>query len=162
MVRLVPCRALPETLLSLLTIYPACCQLCGHRTRAFWGRFERLPRRTYSRVPVLYPAWFRPVDHPAPRWGYQATILDISLGGCLLKGRPLAPLHTCLRLEFEVSDNEAPIAVEEAVVCSHLSRGMGLAFAKIRPADKRRIGWIIRCRLAGTWPAANRGLLPRV
>lgn len=161
MVRLVPCRALPETLLSLLTIYPACCQVCGHRTRAFWGRFERLPQRTYSRVPVRYPAWFRPFDLPAPRWGYEATILDISLGGCLLRGRPVAPLQTRLRLEFEVSENEAPIAVDEAVVCAHPSRGMGLAFLRIRQADRRRIGGIIRGRLAGSWPAANRRLLPR-
>ena len=162
MVRLVPCRALSESLLSLLTIYPACCQICGQRTRAFWGRFERLPQRTYSRVPVSYPAWFRPFDRPTPRWGYEATILDLSLGGCLLRGRPVVPLHTALRLEFEVSENEAPIAVKEAVVCSHPLRGMGLAFVRIRPADRRRIGGIIRDRLAGTWPAANRRLLPRV
>lgn len=157
--RLVPCRDIQETLLTWLTIYPTCCQLCGHRTRAFCGRVERLPRRTFSRVPVRYPAWFRPLDQPAPRWGYEATILDLSVGGCRLKGRPVPPLNSRLRLDFEVSDDEAPVAVDVAVVCSHPSRGMGLAFVKIRQAEKRRIGRLIRSRLAGTWPAANRRLL---
>lgn len=161
MVRLVPCRTFRETFLSLGTIYPVCCQLCGHRTLAFWGRFESLPQRTFSRVPVRFPAWFRPYERPAPRWGYEGTILDLSVGGCRLKGRPLPPIDTCVRLEFEVSDNEAPVAVEKAVVCSHSPRGMGLAFVKIRGAEKRRIGRIIGARLTNTWPAANRRLQPR-
>lgn len=161
MVRLAPRRALRETLLGLLTIYPVCCQLCGHRTLTFWGRFERLPQRTFSRVPVRFPAWVRPLDHPAPRRGHEAAIVDISVGGCRLKGRAVAPLDTRLRLEFEVSDNEAPIAVEEAVVRAHPSHGMGLAFIKIRRAEQRRIARIIFSRLASTWPAANRRLRPR-
>ncbi len=162
MVRLVPRRAFRETLLSLLTIYPVCCQLCGHRTLIFWGRFEYLPQRTFSRVPVRYPAWFRPFDRPAPRWGYEGTILDLSVGGCRLEGRSVAPIDTCLRLEFEVSDNEAPVAVEEAVVRAHSSRGMGLAFVKIRKAEKRRIGRIVGTRLANVWPAAKRRLQTRL
>lgn len=161
MVRLGPRRALRETFLSWLTIYPVYCQICGHRTLAFWGRFEPLPQRTFSRVPVRFPAWFRPFDHPAPRWGYVATVVDLSVGGCRVKGHPVVPLDSRLRLEFEVSDNEAPVAVDEAVVRSHPSRGMGLAFVKIRQAEKRRIGRIIRGRLGRTWPAMNRRLLPR-
>ena len=161
MVRLVPRRAWRETLLSLLTIYPVCCQLCGHRTLAFWGRFESLPQRTFSRVSVRYPAWFRPVDKPAPRWAYEGTILDLSVGGCRLRGYAVAPIDTAVRLEFEVSDNEAPVAVEEAVVCSHSLHGMGLVFVKIRKAEKRRIGRIIGSRLANTWPAVNQRLEAR-
>lgn len=155
LVRLVPCRALRERLLGLLTIYPLCCQLCGHRTLRLWGRFERLPQRTFSRVPVQYPAWVRPFEQPASRWGYGATVVDLSVGGCRLRGRPLAPLDSRLRLEFEVSDNEAPIAVEVAVVRSHLARGMGLAFVSLRPAEQRRIARIVRRRLASLWPAAS-------
>ena len=161
MVRLGPSRAIHESLLRWLTIYPLCCQLCGHRSLAFWGRFERLPQRTFSRVPVRYPAWFRPVDEAAPRRGYEATIVDLSIGGCRVRGPTLPVRDTRLRVEFEVSDNEAPIAVEEAVVRSSSPRGMGLAFAKIRQAETRRIGGIIRGRLLGTWPAVNRRLLPR-
>ncbi len=159
--RLVPRRGFREIILSLLTFYPLCCQLCGHRTLAFWGRFECLPQRTFSRVPVRFPAWFRPFERPAPRWGYEGTILDLSVGGCRLKGRSVASIDTCVRLEFEVSDDEAPVAVEEAVVCSQTSRGMGLAFVKIRKAEKRRIGRIIGRRLANTWPAAHGRLQAR-
>jgi len=58
-----PKVATPETfsdkLLSRLTIYPFRCQLCAAPFRTFVGRRINKPRRSFERVQVTFPVWFK-------------------------------------------------------------------------------------------------------
>ena len=83
-------------------------------------------------------------------------MVNLSLGGCRIQSRTVTPVSTHLRLEFEISDNEAPIAVAEAVVCAHPRGGMGLAFLRVQAAEQRRISRLVRTRLASSWLGLQR------
>lgn len=151
LVRLAPQRGIADRLLGLLTIYPNCCQLCGHRFLRFRGRFRSLPKRDYHRVPVHFPTWYRSVFRKDDRDGLQGTMVNLSIGGCHIKGHLRIPKGSRIRLQFEVSDDRAPLTVEEAIVHFNPNNGIGLRFTKIGPLEKRRLAQIIRERLAHRW-----------
>lgn len=158
LVRVAPRLAIRERLLGVLTVYPLCCQVCGYRTLAFWGRYAFVPQRAFSRIPVRYPAWFRLVEGPGPRTGHAGRLVDLSIGGCRLLGKTLPPLGARVTLDVELSGDAAPLGIEEALVCCHSGGGMGLAFTRIREAEQRRLGRLVQARLAATWPGPNRAI----
>jgi hypothetical protein len=155
-VRLAPQRGIGERLLGLLTIYPTRCQLCTHRFLAFRGRPFSIPQRDYQRVRVHFPVWFRSAFYQGEFPGQEGKIVELSLGGCRLESAAQLPKGARLRLQFEVAEDQAPVTVEEAVVRSHPSKGMGLVFTKVRRNEKRRLGRIIRGRLSSMWPVMAR------
>ena len=59
-IRLAARKSLSDVLLSGLTIYPFRCQLCADRFRTFLGRRTPNPRRSFERIEVSFPVWFRP------------------------------------------------------------------------------------------------------
>ena len=149
MVRLAPQRSFVERLVGFLTIYPNRCQICAHRFLTFHGQRGFVPQRSYKRVPVQYPTWFRSAFYDEPTTGLQGTIVNLSIAGCRVNSSVRMPKGARLRLQFEVSEDQAPVMIEEAEVRSHPGKDIGLSFTKLRGEEKKRLGRLIRGRLSG-------------
>ncbi len=69
----------------------------------------------------------------------EATLFDISIRGCAIKTN--APLHKgdLVRLEIEVTPQQQPLRVDEAVVRTLTGRRFGLEFVNIRDEDLTRL-----------------------
>ena len=115
-VRLAPWVTPLERLCSTLTIYPFRCQLCAARFRAFVGRRQTPRRRSFDRVSVSFPVWFKPRPASPSQLGIEGLLDNLSLRGCHIRSPiPLIP-GTRLELEFQYVDAAFPITIDEAVV----------------------------------------------
>jgi hypothetical protein len=132
-----------DDLLSTLTIYPFRCQLCAKRFRTFLGRREHTPRRSFDRVRVSFPVWFRARDAGPLAMGQEGVIENLSIRGCRI--RCGAPLSTGIRLELEFQHSSCsfPITVDEAVVRSSCEDLVGLRFLQLQRGDAQRIRQIV-------------------
>ena len=149
-IRLSPCRSLTDRCLSFLTIYFLRCQLCAHRFPV-WVR-RRLPpaRRSYERLSVIYPVWFRLASAPEEAPSEEGTLLNLTIRGCRLRAGSTLPLGTLLVLEFQPSPYGLPITVDGAVVRSQASGSVGLRFVKLSRCEERRIGRVMDLYLKDT------------
>ena len=148
-----------EGALGLLTIYPTRCQICAHRFLTFKGRYHHIPQRNYQRIPVQFPAWLYSANAcEALDSSEEGTVVNLSVGGCRVDGMLRAPEGRRLRLQFEIDADEAPVMVEEAVVRSHRGSRTGLSFIKLKDAEKRRIGRLVRGKLSRLWFSDMRSL----
>jgi hypothetical protein len=136
-------RTLSDDLLSALTIYPFRCQLCAKRFRTFVGRRVANPRRSFDRVPVAFPVWFKPRSSSPFQLGEEGVIENLSIRGCRIRCH--APLSTGMRLEleFQHSNCSFPITVDEAVVRSSVDNTVGLRFVRLHRKDELRIRQIV-------------------
>ena len=148
LVRLAPQQGFFEKLLGFFTIYPIRCQICAHRFLTFHGKIRTLPQRNYHRVTVDFPVWFRPTRSKNEPIGLEGTLQNLSVDGCLIASKVKPPKGSRLGLEFEISEEEAPIEIKEAVVRTHLRRGIGVSFVKLRNQEKKRIGKIVHGHLS--------------
>lgn len=144
LVRVAPQQGLGERLLGLLTVYPHRCQLCGSRFLAFRGFPAFVPRRNFQRLRVAFPTMLRSAFYLQEVPAQHATLVDLSIGGCRLEGPITAAEGSRLRLEITTPIFEAPIVIDEAVVCSLPAMGAGLLFTKVQRKERRRIARIIR------------------
>ena len=136
--------SLPDVLLSGLTIYPFRCQLCAHRFRTFLGRRTPNPRRSFDRVKVSFPVWFKSRrSSPASGVGYEGVMENLSIRGCRIRSKAPMKIGSRLELEFQYSDNSVPVTIEEAVVLSIADGVIGLRFTKLHRSDERRIRQLI-------------------
>lgn len=148
LVRLAPQQGILEKLLGFFTIYPIRCQICANRFLAFYGKIRSLPQRNFHRVTVRFPVWFRPARAKNGRAGLEGTLENLTVAGCLITSKVKPPKGSRLGLEFEISEEEAPIEIKEAVVRAHLRRGIGVSFVKLRNQEKKRIGKIVHGHLS--------------
>lgn len=145
--RLAPLRNLVERLCEVLALYPIRCQLCGHRFRAWLGRYRKSPRRNYERVRVTCPAWFRPERAPDAQQPDHGTISNLSIRGCLIRTSRHLPLGTPVSLEFQPSPSTFPITIHCAVVRSHTRGGLGLRFVNLLRCEEHRIRRLVDLHL---------------
>ena len=148
LVRLAPQQGMLEKLLGFFTIYPLRCQICANRFMTFYGKIRSLPKRDFHRVSVHFPVWFRPAKTKSDPLGLEGTLENLTVAGCLIASKVKPPKGSRLGLEFEISEEEAPIAIKEAVVRTHLRQGIGVRFVKVRNQEKKRIGKIVHGHLS--------------
>ena len=69
----------------------------------------------------------------------EATLFDISIRGCGIKTN--APLHKgdFVRLEIEMTPQQKPLRIDEAVVRTLTGRRFGLEFVSIRDEELTRL-----------------------
>jgi len=69
----------------------------------------------------------------------EATLLDISIRGCAIKTN--ASLHKggFVRLEIEMTPQQKPLRIDEAVVRTLTGRRFGLEFVSIRDVELTRL-----------------------
>lgn len=131
-----------EQWLTRLNLFPFRCQLCTNQFRAFYptakNATQSFDRRQYRRLPTSFPAVCA-VDEPRT----SAVVTDISMGGCTLKAEAPFARGTFLYLNLEPPDEDVPIRVETAVVCSVRSSSMGIRFLEYHPPDKPRLSHYI-------------------
>lgn len=154
-VRLATRKGLSDSLLGGFTIYPFRCQLCADRFRKFLGRRTLNPRRSFDRVVVLFPVWFRPHRTPgSPRVGQEGVIENLSIRGCRIRTTAPIIIGSPLELEFQYSKDSLPITIAEAVVCSSGGDGtIGLRFTRLHRGEERRIRHIIDVWLPELMPS---------
>lgn len=155
-IRLAARKSISDVLLSGLTIYPFRCQLCADRFRTFLGRRTPNPRRSFDRVEVSFPVWFksrRSSTFSGP--GYEGVIDNLSIRGCRIRSTAPMRIGSRLELEFQYSNNSFPVTIEEAVVRSIADGAIGLRFTKLHRSDERRIRQLIDVWLPELLPASN-------
>ncbi len=154
-IRLAARRSLSDVLLSGLTIYPFRCQLCADRFRTFLGRRTSNPRRSFERIEVSFPVWFRPRRSKYPdEMGQEGMIENLSIRGCRIRSTTPVAVGSRLELEFQHSNDSFPITIEEAVVRSSANGGIGLRFTRLHRNDERRIRRIVDVWLSELLPSA--------
>lgn len=155
-VRLAARKGLSDALLSGFTIYPFRCQLCAERFRKFLGRRTLNPRRSFDRVVVSFPVWFRPQRTPgSPRVGQEGVIENLSIRGCRIQTTAPVIIGSRLELEFQYSNDSLPITIAEGVVRSSAGGGtIGLRFTRLHRGEERRIRRIIDVWLPELMPSS--------
>ncbi|MBM4134271.1 MAG: PilZ domain-containing protein [Nitrospira sp.] len=137
-----------DRILSVCYIYPFRCQLCSHRFRAMeWGRryaHEHRDQRQLERFPVNCPAWFSVRQAQGPDLGGEATVVDLSMGGCGLDTRFFFEPGMLLRLQIQTWEDQLPVKVGSAVVRVVRPRTAGVEFLDIAPADKQRLSQFVK------------------
>jgi hypothetical protein len=129
--------------LSRLTIYPFRCQLCAARFRALVGRSISNPRRSFERVQVTFPVWFKLRQSAPSDMGKEGVIENLSMRGCRIRSSTPLPADMRVELEFQHSDCSFPITIDEAVVRSTGEGRIGLRFVQLGRQDERRLRQII-------------------
>lgn len=148
-------KSLPDILLSGLTIYPFRCQLCADRFRTFLGRRTPNPRRSFERIEVSFPVWFRPRRSAYPEeMGEEGVMENLSIRGCRIRSMTPVKIGTRLELEFQYSNDSLPVTVEEAVVRSSAYGSIGLRFTRLHRGDERRIRQLIDVWLPELLPSS--------
>lgn len=143
-VRLAARKSISDVLLSGLTIYPFRCQLCADRFRTFLGHRTPNPRRSFERIDVSFPVWFRQRRSKYPdETGQEGVIENLSIRGCRIRSRTPVAISSRLELEFQHSNGSLPITIEEAVVRSSVNGAIGLRFTRLHRSDERRIRQLI-------------------
>jgi PilZ domain len=154
-VRLAARKSLSDVLLGGLTIYPFRCQLCADRFRTFLGRRTPNPRRSFERVEVSFPVWFRSCRSAHPNeTGQEGVIENLSIRGCRIRSTTPVTIGSRLELEFQYADVSFPITIEEAVVRSSVDGVIGLRFTQLRRDDERRIRRIVDVWIPELLPSA--------
>lgn len=153
-IRLAARKSISDVLLSGLTIYPFRCQLCADRFRTFLGRRTPNPRRSFERVEVSFPVWFRPRRSKDPQeMGQEGVIENLSIRGCRIRSTVPVAIGSRLELEFQHSDDSFPITIDEAVVRSSANGVIGLRFTRLQRGDERRIRRILDVWLSEILPS---------
>jgi len=150
--RLAPCRTFTDKLYRTVTIYPFRCQLCATRFHAYVGQRAPSPRRSFERVPVAFPVWFKPRGTSPHAMGFEGVLENLSLRGCRIRSYRSLPLGTRVELEFQYADCSFPITVDEAVVRSSVDDAIGLRFVQLQRHDERRLGQIVDLWLPDVQP----------
>jgi hypothetical protein len=141
--RLAARKTLSDDFLSALTVYPFRCQLCAQRFRSFLGRRTSNPRRSFERVNVSFPVWFKPRRSSSYAVGEEGVIDNLSIRGCRIRCATPVTAGSCLELEFQHSNSSFPITIDEAVVRSSVDNTIGLRFVQLRRRDELRIRQIV-------------------
>lgn len=125
-------------LLSLLSIYPFRCQVCGYRFSAYLSGVMasniKEDRRQYDRFATRLPATFL-----MDRLKGKGEVTEISVGGCTLETDAALPPGSILRLMLTPSAGEPPIAVDAALIRSVRAKSVGLEFLRFQPEEKERL-----------------------
>ncbi|MFO0698418.1 MAG: PilZ domain-containing protein [Nitrospira sp.] len=129
-----------EFLASLLWMAPFQCQRCSHR---FIGRRMSLPsisplteRREHMRIPVRLCLSFS-----GGRVRGEGTVLDLSLGGCVIQSAAHVRVDDIFYLEIILAKDEPPVEAA-AIVRSVSARGIAFKFLRKAQEDKRLMAFI--------------------
>lgn len=129
-----------EYIASWLGIAPFTCQSCRHRFLASGAGMQQpkplMDRREHLRIPVrLY------LSFSGGRVKGEGTVLDLSMGGCIIKSKTQVHVDDIFYLEIALDRGEAPVEVA-AMVRSVSSRGIAFKFLRKAQENKRLLGFI--------------------
>lgn len=126
--------SLGERLAALFFISPFQCQLCSHRFLTFHGSrrdARQQDRREHPRIPVHLSLAFS-----GGRIRGTGTVLDISIGGCLIETDAMVRVNDIFYLQLMLAEHE-PLLEVAAIVRSIKRRRIGLKFLRAAREEKR-------------------------
>jgi hypothetical protein len=133
-------RSLREHVASWVWIVPFHCQYCSHRFFACSLGKEssdrRIDRREHLRIPVRLCLSFS-----GGKVRGEGTVMDLSLGGCVIKSETKVHANDIFYLEITVAEDESPIEVA-AMVRSISTRGIAFKFLRKAQENKRLLLFI--------------------
>ena len=96
--------------------------------------------REFPRMPVAFPITYK-IDGKEG----MGIIYNISLGGCAVEG-DLNPTSTGqpIQAEFDLSQNQQKICVEDATTCWVAGKRFGIQFSKVRPTEQESLSKFVR------------------
>ena len=134
------CHTPIEHAANLILVSPFRCQSCGHRFLALrWGKdYQRnlTDRRAHPRIAVRLLLCFS-----GGRVSGQGTVLDISLGGCLVETKTPVRVKDIFYLQMFVEEKKPPIEVA-AIVRSVRTGKIGFEFMRSAKDNKRLIEFL--------------------
>ncbi len=129
-----------EVVAALIRIAPFQCQSCDHRFLARrvspTGSSSLVERREHLRIPVRLCLSFS-----GGKVRGEGTVLDLSLGGCIIKSETQVRVDDIFYLEIVVPEDEAPIEVA-AMVRSVSARGIAFKFLRKASENKRLLTFV--------------------
>lgn len=129
-----------EFLASLLWLVPFQCQRCYRRFLARRMRSASVPplteRREHIRIPVRLCLSFS-----GGRVRGEGTVLDLSLGGCVIRSEAHVRVDDIFYLEIMLANGEPPLEAA-AIVRSVSTRGIAFKFLRRAQEDKRLTAFI--------------------
>jgi len=137
------------------------CQLCAKLFRATppvpkdkpTAEQETATRRHYVRIPVEFPARFWSSQSKFPHTG---TVKEITIGGCSLNTDIALKEGEAIKIELSLSEQEPPVMIQKATVCSARPNGFGLQFTDLQSDEKTRLGRIMEGLLSSAVADYNR------
>ena len=129
-----------EHLASILFVAPFRCPSCSHRFLAsrLWLDHSPHPidRREHLRIPVrLY------LSFSGGKVRGEGTVLDLSMGGCIIKSRAQVHTDDIFYLQLSLDDGEHPLEVA-AIVRSVSARGIAFKFLRAAHESKRLLSFV--------------------
>jgi hypothetical protein len=139
----VPPQSPRELIAMLIWMAPFECQRCLHRflaRRLSTVRSSRAnERREHLRIPVKLCLSFS-----GGKVRGEGTVMDLSLGGCVIKSDTHVHVDDIFYLEIIIAENEPPIEVA-ALVRSVNARGIAFKFLRKAQENKRLLAFIHSC-----------------
>ena len=129
-----------EHLASFLFVSPFHCPSCRHRFLAshLWLDHATPPidRREHLRIPVRLFLSFS-----GGKVRGEGTMLDLSMGGCIIKSRTQVHTDDIFYLQLSLGDGEAPLELA-AMVRSVSPRGIAFKFLRAAQENKRLLAFV--------------------
>jgi hypothetical protein len=129
-----------ELIASLLWMVPFQCQRCDHRflarRKSFRSASQVTERREHMRIPVRLSLSFS-----GGRVRGEGTVLDMSLGGCIIQSKAHVRIDDIFYLEIILDKDEPPVEAA-AIVRSVSTRGIAFKFLRRAQEDKRLTAFI--------------------
>jgi len=129
-----------ELVAALIWIVPFHCRHCCHRFLACrlstGGSSHPIERREHLRIPVRLCLSFS-----GGKVRGVGTVLDLSLGGCIIKSKTHVRVDDIFYLEIVIAEDEAPLEVA-AIVRSVSARGIAFKFLRKAQENKRLLTFI--------------------
>lgn len=147
----IPRERLIDLVAGLLLLAPFHCDSCNHRFLAYrLGRavpWRFVERREHLRIPVRLFLSFS-----GGRIRGEGTVLDISMGGCMIHSDAQVHVDDIFYLQISLDDGEAPLEVA-AMVRSISARGIAFKFLRAAQENKRLLAFV-QARSGGKLPKA--------
>ena len=129
-----------EHFASFLFVSPFRCPSCSHRFLAsrLWldHSTHSIDRREHLRIPVrLY------LSFSGGKVRGEGTVLDLSMGGCIIKSRAQVHTDDIFYLQLSLDDGERPLEVA-AMVHSVSARGIAFKFLRAAHESKRLLAFV--------------------
>jgi hypothetical protein len=129
-----------EHLAFFIFVAPFRCPSCSHRFLAshLWLDHSTHPidRREHLRIPVRLFLSFS-----GGKVRGEGTILDLSMGGCIIKSQTQVHTSDIFYLQLSLEDSEPPLELA-AMVHSVSARGIAFKFLRAAQENKRLLAFI--------------------
>jgi hypothetical protein len=119
------------------------------------GRSHSLERREHLRIPVKLCLSFS-----GGKVRGEGTVMDLSLGGCVIKSETRVHVDDIFYLEIILVENEPPVEVA-AMVRSVSERGIAFKFLR-KAQENKRLMTFIRSRAHSTSSTLSKAAEPAI